>query len=218
MYVSNCNGVKTLELETVHLFHGTYKKNAEIINKQGFKAIDIPNVGKINSGTVKSKPGSLGFGLYGFKDNQGLAFNYIKRVCNGTDYEVLCFDIQFHRDNILNFVDSIDDMMLFQHWKENPSRKKLLKILKCKYHNGTKQHSLDGAILEAYIQDMMRLKEFGGPIDAVCSATHTPTDVELNNNNIAMVPNGIEYAVRSNNIIDKVSVKTVDIDSNQLEE
>ncbi|MCS6093300.1 hypothetical protein D5S09_11215 [Lactobacillus sp. LMY-20] len=205
-------------LETVHLFHGTYKKNAMSIIQRGFTTTDIPDIGKINTGNAKKKPGSLGFGLYGFRDDPCLALDYIKRVCTGNDYEVLHFDIQLHRDNKLNFVNSVNDMMAFQQWKELPARKKLLDILKKKYSNNVKQHSLDGAILEAYIYDMTRRKEFKEPIYAVCSATHTPTDPESENRSISMIPNGIEYAVRNTIIINNDSIDTVGTSSNQLEE
>lgn len=192
-------------MNSVQLFHGTTKVNAQKVLSHGFKKIEIPNVGQLNLGTVKRLPGSLGYGLYGFEKDEQLARDLIGRTAVKTKQAVLSFRINLDAARLLDFSKSVYDMQAFRAWKANPILQVIIDHLGKKYRNGVKRHALDGAILEYYIYDLNRT-DLGPIVDAVCSTTHTPTVIELANHELNSLPNGIEYVVRDNRLIIRESI------------
>lgn len=191
--------------ESAILFHGTTKANANNICKSGFKSIYMPNLGKINTGNVSKKPGSLGYGLYGFFEGKGELALAFSQKFNKDDAEVVQFIINYSEDYCVNFLNSTD-AYYFNEWVNDDKRKKSLLRLRKMYSNSENQKSLDGAIIEYYLYDMQK-HHLLDKAQVVTMWTHTVVDNEVLAH--SAIPNGIEFCVRSLDLVDNNSIKKI---------
>jgi len=187
----------------ITLYHDTTSIQAHKIKQNGFDDIRIPRIDQVKLGKSKQRPGSLGYGLYGFQDDAGLAAKFISKFTQTG--MIVKFQVCLEFACVLNFVDSLTDMQLFSQWQADGRRQRLFKGLKQQYQNKVSQAELDGAMIEIYIVELLRHR-LVERIDAVCSATHT---VLANQPNSQRLPNGIEYAIRSNNSIQRMTIQIV---------
>ncbi|WP_056978165.1 hypothetical protein [Lentilactobacillus senioris] len=185
-----------------HLYHGTYEENANKIREKGFDAIYFPNVGQINMGKTPKDPGSLGYGLYCFENSRENAFEFAKGF-HTDSAQVIYFNFVSNNDYILDLRDS-EDLKLFNEWINDDKRSRLFNELRKKYSNNGHQKSLDGAILELYIYDLVKRFKYVTKLDAVVANTHTYFNDSASK--ITTFPNGVEVCIRNLDGIDLESL------------
>lgn len=187
------------------LFHGTTKVNANNICNSGFKSIYMPDIGRINTHNVSKNPGSLGYGLYGFLEEKGELALAFSQKFNKDDAEVVRFTIRYSEDYCVNFLNSTD-AYFFNEWVNDDKRKKSLLRLREKYRNSGSQKSLDGAIIEYYLYDMKK-RHLLNKVQVVTMLTHTVVGNEVLAH--SAIPNGVEFCVKSLDLVDNNSIKKI---------
>lgn len=169
--------------------------------ERGFR-IPTNNWGDFFSHPLQKKPGSLGYGSYGFFEDKRLAEEYwTASVGSQQKYDIIKVEIEYQDRNLLNFVDNLNDMIVFKDFLRNQYFRSSINNLHHFYRNTFGQHSFDGAALEYYIK---YLEQHGAlkRIDVVSCATTT----DLYDNIKVFVPNGIEYCIRNKDIITRISM------------
>lgn len=184
------------------LYHATSHANAGKILREGFR---IPQVswGEIVTHHTTKSPGSLGYGIYGFLNDLQLAGEFWSSATSFSQkHDTIEIQIQYDDEKCLNFVDNVRDMIFFREFLRNAHTQAQLRNLHHLFHNTFKQHAFDGAILEYYISYLRHTKDFE-TVDIVCCATTT----DVYNNFKIFIPNGIEYNLRNQSVIEDFNVK-----------
>jgi hypothetical protein len=148
---------------------------------------------------MKKEPGSLGTGIYGFLNDRELAQQFGQKANQDGDCSIIRIKVGLNEDKGLNFIDNLDDMGYFRRFLLNPKVSRQLANLRSIYRNKYKQHSLDGALIEYYINEMQREGYFS-KIEYVSCATTTDIYQGLK----TFIPNGIEYCIRDSNLIESI--------------
>ncbi|KRL22759.1 hypothetical protein [Lentilactobacillus kisonensis] len=177
------------------IYHATAKSNWEKIRTTGFK-IPKNDWAHFYMGGTRKKPGSLGYGLYGFWEDTELARLFISNTTSLKEHAIIRLTLEVEEEQTLNFFDNLEDIKLFRNFVLDSNLDRVIMSLRKLYRNSFKQHALDGALIESFIRKLKRDTEFS-QIDCVISATSTSIykRVEL------FVPNGVEYCIRTKKII-----------------
>lgn len=180
------------------LYHATSKENAKSILESGFKASRV-DFAHFYTGNMRKKPGSLGFGVYGFLDSLHCAKCFWEKDSDIGKESIIKFDVNVDHDSSLNFVDDVEDMDYFRSFLQEQLKHNTISNLEKYYSNLYTQHELDGALIEYFIN---QLEKRGGiqHINLVCCATTTDMYQGMH----TCIPNGIEYCVRDVSIIDNI--------------
>ncbi len=117
--------------------------------------------------------------------------------------QVIYFNFVSNNDYILDLRDS-EDLKLFNEWINDDKRSRLFNELRKKYSNNGHQKSLDGAILELYIYDLVKRFKYVTKLDAVVANTHTYFNDSASK--ITTFPNGVEVCIRNLDGIDLESL------------
>lgn len=184
-----------------NIYHGTSESNAKNILNNGF---NIPHVNKatIMNKPQDKKPGSLGFGVYGFLESIDMAKDYYSRISIGNDRCVLNVELSFFDEFLFDFANT-DDIELFEKFKKNSNMQMIISNFKSLgYSNKYTQHELEGILIEYFI--MMQTGKSFEKIDVISCPTHTKRDNDQNE--IFYSPNGVEYCVRKSDIIENISI------------
>ncbi|WP_056949645.1 hypothetical protein [Lentilactobacillus kisonensis] len=182
-------------MHRVVLYHATTQFSWGKITSDGMK---IPRTDwtRFYLGTNRKKPGSLGYGAYGFLNDMDLARQFLPATTSGKDYVIIKITININPERCLNLVDDLADMKLLRDFLLEKWVKESVTILKRFYRNTFKQHSLDGALLEFFIRSMVKEGQFE-QVDCICCATTTSLYPYLD----TFLPNGIEHCIRNQEII-----------------
>lgn len=190
-------------MKSEELYHVTNKTNSDnILKKKSFERIIIPPIYKLSlpqqnfRGRRPKKPGTLGFGLYAFENDESLAESFGERMMS--DYRVISFKISCPDDVFFDFNDS-DDIEVFHAFLKGKEVKHVLKVFKKNFNNHGPQKELQGALVEFFISQMVSKKLYSS-IKCVRITTAT-AEGEL-----VDVMNGIEVCIRSTSIIDDTSI------------
>lgn len=70
------------------IYHATTSINWMKIKRSGFK-LPIYNLGDFYLGQPQKKPGSLGYGIYGFLEDAQLASEFITKTTNVRKYAII---------------------------------------------------------------------------------------------------------------------------------
>ncbi|EHO47594.1 hypothetical protein [Lentilactobacillus kisonensis] len=176
------------------IFHATTTLNWRKIHGNGFK-VPQPDWAHFYQENVRKKPGSLGYGLYGYLNDAELAKQFLLKATGSKEYVIIKLTVNVMDENSLNFVSNIDDMMLFRRFLLRPRLQGIIDNLRTIYHNSFKQHGLDGALIELFIRRLEKRQSVSN-IDCVICATTT----DLYRIHV-FIPNGIEYCIRNKMII-----------------
>ncbi|EHO51668.1 hypothetical protein [Lentilactobacillus kisonensis] len=177
------------------IYHATTASIWKKIRDNGFK-IPENDWARFYVGNIKKKPGSLGYGVYGFLDDPGLATAFISKTTNLKDYAIIKMTIEVDDERVLNFVDSLDDMKLFRWFLLQTKLQRRIERFGKLYHNSFKQHSLDGALLEYFIMVLSK----GGYLSEI-NCVRCATSTDLYKGIHLFIPNGIEYCIRDKDVI-----------------
>lgn len=146
-------------------------------------------------------PGSLGYGFYTFVNSDKLAREFIAR--QAADYELIKVLSEFDETQILNF--SNEDIMDKFHAYRSQYLKHVENMLKVFGNpmNSHKQHTVDGLIIENFIEDIFKNEK--KEIKAVMAWTFTPCD-ELSEDGkfVSFIPNGLELCIRDCSLINSL--------------
>lgn len=183
----------------LELYHGSnYQSIKNILNNKKFNKIIIP----CRLCDTSKKPGTLGFGLYAF-ERCYLARGFVKSLKNSR-VGIISFNISVDEDKTLDLTSS-DDLDLINYiFKRMPNNTKENIIRR--FNNYKFQKSLEGAIIEQIIKILQFTKK---------QAIYLVKSASINNGvSNVYTPNGIEYCIKDNSIIDDKSIKLV-YDSNR---
>ncbi|KRK73732.1 hypothetical protein FD30_GL000309 [Levilactobacillus namurensis DSM 19117] len=114
---------------------------------------------------------------------------------------ILKITLELDPDYELNFVDNLEDMMLFRAFLQEQEIHKTLDYIRRNYQNKFTQHELDGALIEYYIRELKRHGD--ALINDVCCATTTA----IYKNIKTYIPNGVEYCLRNDETIKTIEVE-----------
>lgn len=186
-------------MRDVVLYHATDSGNKLSIHKNGFK-IPKADMAIFYAKPMRKKPGTLGFGLYGFLDDENLAKQFFTNNFHSKNMTVYKLFASINDEYLLDFSCNTVDMKMFYRFLSNPKLRRTIDNLSKFYRNGRYQRSLDGALIEMYINRTVRKGDYP-EIDAVCGSTVT----NMNDFNFPVsIPNGIEYCIRDKKIISNV--------------
>lgn len=185
--------------------HGTAKSNALAIKKSGFRDSCFPKFSSrqiFNRDTDNKLPGTLGYGVYVFQDNYKLAYDFI--TTSGTSKPcVLEFDIEFDEDRVIIMDGKSAETKAYNDWVKGERVQKGLKHLRKKYSNDpSKQHALDGAVMELFVSGLLETKSLD-TVDCIAGPTHTNTKEQSD----LLTINGYEISIRNNDIIEYDTMK-----------
>lgn len=179
--------------------HGTAKSNALAIKKSGFRDSCFPTFSSkqiFNGNTNNKLPGTLGYGVYAFQDNYELAHDFITES-NTPDPCVLEFSIKFDEDKAVIIDGKSPETKIYNDWVKGEKVQKNLKHLREKYSNNpSKQHALDGAVMELFVLELLETNNLD-TVDCVAGPTHTYTKEQGD----LLTINGYEISIRNNDII-----------------
>ena len=137
------------------------------------------------------KPGTLGFGFYGFSNKRICKKYAVEKIKN--NFKFLSCDISVPINKILDFREE-EEMDRYDLYKEllinEPDFKEEVKNYK-----NTKQSSIEGAMLEFYLKFLH--SEGFGSIDCVIAMTST----QFKTSDRSYLANGVEYCIKNKNII-----------------
>ncbi|MCC5894452.1 MAG: hypothetical protein JJU16_03250 [Alkalibacterium sp.] len=176
------------------LYHATTSDNYNAIQKDGFRNIkNFPTPLVLHHGKRYQKdPGTLGFGLYGF-DSKLLA------TCFGeekiVDFKICSFEIDILKDNLLDFLDK-DDRNRYLEYKKMINSKPIYKTLSKVFSNHGSQSSLEGALLEMYLTEILQCKY---KIKILCVRGMTTTQITSSKG--SDLANGCEYCIKNTSIL-----------------
>lgn len=176
------------------LYHTTTLINATEINRNGFKVINPPKKPLVHQHKAKNKkkPGSLGYGLYAFEDDE-LAEDFKEKIIGESD--IVPFQIDVETNKILD-LSCISDLKRYNQYKRKLLKFPLYTMLTEVYGNYGEQSSLEGAIIEIYIAEVL-VKKLKNNIQ--CVRGFTSTGVEHSAGSV--VANGLEYVIKTKEII-----------------
>lgn len=176
------------------LYHATGKMNWQKIIDQGLK-VPATDWARFYVGRMRKKPGSLGFGTYGFLSDKELAEQYWLSTTSGQEHVIIRIEIDVNEDNCLNFVNGLKDMRLFKNFiMENRIQPQITNLNRL-YHNSYRQHEFDGALIEYYIRRLEKTDVFQHIACVTCATTTDLYHIKT------YIPNGIEYCIRNVRIV-----------------
>lgn len=136
------------------------------------------------------KPGSLGYGFYGFSDKE-LCKQFGEEKIKG--FKFLKCDILVCDEKIIDFRDEIQ-IKYYNTFKREIVKKPIYKKMVSVYQNNN-QSSLEGALIELYIKTLKKKKT----IEVDCLIAFTSTQVSTSEK--SWLANGIEYCLKNNKVI-----------------
>jgi hypothetical protein len=184
------------------LYHSSTTESINNIIENGLSKIKNPNFNQIINGNATYHLGSFGIGFYGFLDNKELSIGFISRELKDVEYATIQFNISLNEDNLIDLASNPDDMRLFSKYWKSEIISAMLEKLKHFYSDKGKAKKLQGALIEYYIIQLQN-KNKSSPIKAVRGSSQTDFSSDL------LVPDGIEYCVRDEEIVDKESISIV---------
>lgn len=171
-------------------------------------------IGVISGQSKMKKPGSLGYGLYTFKegliDPEDLIVGFAKRITGDVQLKKVVFHIKVDEKNIIDLTNSSStqykDFVNYCRAAE--------KIISQVHHkfilNGKNQFVWDGIAMEMFIAQMY--KSFQTKVDGVCRDTYTPLSDNSVNASERITSNGIEFMVRDWKIICTIKHSVLELD------
>ena len=176
----------------IDLYHATNLECFNDILENGIKIYDFkrPLVcsGRANN---KKKPGSLGYGFYCFSDKD-FCENYAKSKIEN-NYKILYCKAKTSKKNILDLTDEIQ-LGYYNKFLKKYVTTSAYKIMSKIIKNDGYQSSLDGALLEIYLDVLKKNKNI---IHCIIAMTVS----QINNIKKSTVANGIEYCIKEKGII-----------------
>lgn len=140
---------------------------------------------------MKKKPGSLGYGFYGFSDEE-LCKQFGEEKIK--DYKFLKCDILVCDEKIIDFRDEIQ-IKYYNTFKREIVKRPVYETMIRDYQNNNNQSSLEGALIELYILTLKKKN----PIDVDCLIAFTSTQVSTSEK--SWLANGIEYCLKNKKVI-----------------
>ncbi|MCF1684277.1 hypothetical protein LQF67_01625 [Tetragenococcus halophilus] len=152
------------------------------------------NRGGSFQGSRKSKPkspGSLGYGFYTFIRPENMAEQFISRICES--YKIIEVKTVIKENEVLDFEDE-DTRFKFHEFRQS-FKKHIDAIYRDldRPRNTAKQHSVDGIIIESFINSLF--KNENKLVNAVLMWTYTPLDGDESLH--SYVPNSLELCIRN---------------------
>lgn len=191
------------------IYHATTKTNGDkILNDHCFQPIlSMYNIYNPNFKKY-GKPGTLGYGLYGFYNNLDITKKFASRKIPDEPC-ILEFDINC--DNIINF-DEYEILKKYLEFIEKlkDKNKNIFERLNQLGYSNNKgyQKSLDGALIELFIKFIWNNEKV--KITAILKSTVNDIDGDLSKYNLNTgIPNGIEICLRTEKIIKNDTIKKV---------
>lgn len=191
-------------MKEITLYHSTSSENAKLIKQNGFKS-KKESLGRLlgdnnRKNSDLKKPGTLGYGTYGFLEDYELSKEFYLSN-NRTDCSILEFKVNLNEDHILDF-NNVDDLKSVRYFFQNRNMDKHLEIFKQKFgNNNSAQKSVFGALLELFISEGEKSGEI--KVEAVSATTSTSiSKFPLSK----MIPNGIEYCIRNDDLINTKNI------------
>lgn len=160
-------------------------------------------IGAISGQSKMKKPGSLGYGLYTFKEGlmapNDLIAGFAKRITGDAQLKKVVFHIKVDEKNIIDLTNSSSTQ-----YKDFVNYCRAVeKIISQMHHkftlNGKNQFVWDGIAMEMFIAQMN--KSFQTKVDGVCRDTYTPLSDDSVNAAERMTSNGIEFLIRDWKIV-----------------
>lgn len=137
------------------------------------------------------KPGSLGYGFYGFSDKE-LCKQFGEEKIK--DFKFLKCDILVCDEKIIDFRDEIH-IKYYNTFKREIIKRPVYRQIVRDYQNNNNQSSLEGALIELYLKTWYSKTLIN--IDCLISMTVTQVSTSKN----SLVPNGVEYCLKNKKVI-----------------
>lgn len=176
------------------LYHATSDDNYKLIQKDGFTEIKEYPVPLVINGKKRytKNPGTLGYGLYGF-DSETLAEQFGEEKI--PNFKIHDFEIDVLEQEVLDFLNK-EDRERYHSYKLFISKQPIYSGIERVYKNSDKQSSLEGALLEMYLRDII-LKRY--KVKTKCVRGMTSTQVKGSKG--SFLANGCEYCIKCRSII-----------------
>lgn len=188
-----------MQIKDYTYYHGTSRANAALIMKNGF--YQPPKLSQITilKKELTTSMGSLGIGIYAFCGIKEHAVMFAKKRAQH-EIAVISFKLK-NDDYILNFTDP-KVLMLYNDFLLTGYT--VVQRLKVRYSNKGYSKSLDGAIIEIFIQYLLQRNHVNA-VQGVYKTSINNFGRYLNN---SWIPNSIELCLKDKTLINHATMWT----------
>jgi hypothetical protein len=187
-----------MQIKDYTYYHGTSRTNAALIMKNGFYQPPLVSKTDIIERNIKTSIGSLGIGVYAFCAIKEHALLFAHRKIK-LEPAIISFKI-LNDDYILNFTIP-QTLRIYNEFLLSAYR--TIQELKPKYSNKGYSKSLDGAIIETFMQFLMQ-ENYVTHIQGVYKTSINNFGNYLN---YSWIPNSIELCLKDTSLINHATIQ-----------